>query len=240
MSRVLALIPARGGSKRVPRKNILSLGGLPLIGWSIRSALNSGICSDVLVSTDDPEIAEIARELGASVPSLRPAALATDTAGSVDVALHVLDRYEAEHGQVDAMVLLQPTSPFRSALSIQEAMHLFELHGGTRPVVSVAPVATHPAWSFRLDGEGMSPLLGWDALNGRSQDLEPMWALNGSIYIVPTGRLRRDRAFVTRDVLPFQMSGAVDSIDIDTWLDWRLAESVIQLELVTTPVAKSA
>lgn len=236
MSRVLALIPARGGSKRVPRKNVLKLGGLPLIGWSIQAALNSEVCSDVLVSTDDPEIAEIARELGALVPALRPAALSTDTAGSVDVALHVLNGYEAEHGMVDAVILLQPTSPFRSALAIREAMQLFDSYGGARPVVSVAPVATHPAWSFRLEGEGMAPLLGWDALRGRSQDLEPMWTLNGSIYIVSPTRLRHDLAFVTPDVLPFQMSGVTDNIDIDTWLDWRFAESVIQQELVAAPL----
>lgn len=235
MRRVLALIPARGGSKRVPRKNVLDLGGVPLIGWSISAAHNSGICTDVVVSTDDPEIAEVARELGASVPELRPAALSTDTAGSVDVAVHVLDRYEEEHGMADALVLLQPTSPFRSAVAIQEAMRLFECHDMVRPVVSVAPVSTHPAWSFRLEGEGMSPLLGWEALSGRSQDLEPMWTLNGSIYIVPPGRLRRERAFVTRDVVPFKMSGVTDSVDIDTWLDWRFAESVIEQELVTVP-----
>ncbi|MDQ2147691.1 acylneuraminate cytidylyltransferase family protein [Alcaligenaceae bacterium C4P045] len=235
MSKVLALIPARGGSKRVPRKNVLPLSGLPLIGWSIAAARHSGVCVEVVVSTDDPEIADVAMKLGASVPELRPADLATDTAGSVDVALQALDRYEELNGAVDALLLLQPTSPFRSAVAIRDAVALFESCGRAKPVVSITPVATHPAWTFRLDDNGMTPLLGWKALQGRSQDLEPVWTLNGSIYVISPERLRKDRMFVTRDVVPFPMSSEVDGVDIDTWLDWRFAEAMIAHASIMTP-----
>ncbi|SAI74831.1 N-acylneuraminate cytidylyltransferase [Bordetella ansorpii] len=236
MRNVLALVPARGGSRRVPRKNVLPLGGLPLIGWSIRAALRSGICKEVRVSTDDAEIAEVARSLGASVPTMRPAELATDLAGSVEVALHELALFEAEHGPADGLLLLQPTSPFRGPDAISQAWALFRSHGGTRPVVSVSPAASHPAWTFRMADEGMSPVLGWDALAVRSQDLEAMWTLNGSLYLISPDRLRRDRRFLTQDVLPFPMTAVAEGVDIDTWLDWHFAESVLAMESITPPL----
>src|SRR5438093_3043672 len=111
--RILALITARRGSKRLPAKNVRLLRGVPLITWSIDVVRNIPEICDILVSTDDAATAEIARRAGAAVPWLRPAALATDTASSVDVCLHSLDWYEQAHGAVDGLLLLQPTSPFR-------------------------------------------------------------------------------------------------------------------------------
>lgn len=228
--RLLALIPARGGSKRVPGKNIKNLGGLPLIAWTLRAAHDSGVCGAVVVSTDDEAIAAVAREHGADVPGLRPAELASDTAGSVDVALHALDRYEAAHGPVDGLLLLQPTSPFRTADTIRRGAALFAKTHGRRSVVSVSPAPSHPAWCFRTTPDGMEPFLGWEAINHRSQDLEPAWALNGALYLISPARLREVRRFLTPDTLPLVMDDPREAIDIDTPEDWARAEARLASE----------
>ena len=160
--RVLAIVPARGGSKRLPRKNLLPLGGRPLINWTIDSARNSGICDEVLVSTDDKDIAEIARDAGALVPWLRPADLASDTASSAEVIAHALKWYEKERGNVDVVLLLQPTSPFRSPASIRGAVLTYADQPGPRQhaVVSVSPAGSHPAWTFTCQGEELKPCFG--------------------------------------------------------------------------------
>lgn len=225
--KILALIPARGGSKRLPGKNIKLLGGRPLIAWTIQVAWQSACCTDVLVSTDDTSIAAVSREYGASVPWMRPAYLATDIASSVDVAIHAVDTYESVNGQVDGVLLLQPTSPFRTAESIAIAVSLFEAEGGRVPFVSVSPAGTHPAWCFRLTKAGMCPFLGWRDLSGRSQDLEPAWVLNGSIYIISPERLRTERTFLPIDVKPIVMPEKVEAIDIDDHFDWALAETIL-------------
>jgi CMP-N-acetylneuraminic acid synthetase len=126
--KILALITARGGSKRLPGKNIKLLGSKPLILWSIDVAKNNLDICDILVSTDNPAIAEISREAGAKVPWLRPSELATDNASSVDVALHALDWYEASKGSVDGILLLQPTSPFRTPETVPRGIELFRIN----------------------------------------------------------------------------------------------------------------
>lgn len=226
--KILALIPARGGSKRFPRKNIKLLGGVPLIAWTIRAAKASGVCTDVLVSTDDAEIANVAKANNALILGSRPAELATDTASSVDVALHELAVYEKDHGKVDGLLLLQPTSPFRTADNIREAVDLFNQTGGGRPIVSVSPVASHPAWSFRIiGGNTLDPVMGWDSIKGRAQDLEPIYMLNGAIYIICPLKLRSERKFVTLDVVPYVMSNPKEVIDIDEEIDFEFSEFLI-------------
>lgn len=222
--KILAVITARGGSKRLPGKNIKPLGGKPLIAWSIDAARASACCVDVLVSTDDPAIADVAKAYGASVPWLRPTELATDTTGSVEVMLHAVDWYEAQRSPLDGVLLLQPTSPFRSDDAIARAVDLFKAHQGQRPVVSVSPASTHPAWTFRVSSEGMSPFLGWDSLDKRSQDLEPAWMLNGSIYLMAPDQLRQDKSFLIPTTLPFQMQQAQEALDIDTGTDFEMCE----------------
>ncbi|MFG6415761.1 cytidylyltransferase domain-containing protein [Roseateles sp. DC23W] len=223
--RLLALVPARGGSKRLPRKNVLPLGGRPLIQWSIAAALESGVCADVLVSTDDEEIAATSRAGGAMVPWLRPAELATDTAGSAGVIAHALAWYEQAHGAVDAVLLLQPTSPFRSAAAIRGAVRSYsDQPGPTRhPVVSVSPAASHPAWTFAWQDGELRPSLGWEPLALRSQDLTPAYALNGALYVIPAEDARTGHPIVRPGVLPFVMTDARESLDIDTADDWALA-----------------
>ena len=225
--KILALIPARGGSKRLPGKNIRLLGGRPLIGWTIGAARDSGVCSAIIVSTDDEGIAQVARAQGADVPGLRPAELASDTAGSVEVALHALEQHEKEHGPVDGLLLLQPTSPFRTADTIRAAVQKFIESAGQHPVVSVSPAASHPAWCFRTTEHGMEPFLGWKSLNKRSQDLEPAFVLNGAIYLIAPDRLRKESSFLTADTQPLIMKDPGEQIDIDTLADWEIAESTL-------------
>ena len=138
----LALIPARGGSKRVPRKNVRVLGGRPLITWTIDLARSIGPGIDVIVSTDDLEIAEVSSTAGLTVRTLRPGYLSSDTATSLDVALYELDTYEAAHGKPDGLILLQPTSPFRKVQTVRRGLDLFVQEG--RAVVGLSAARTHP------------------------------------------------------------------------------------------------
>lgn len=226
--RLLAIIPARGGSKRLPRKNVLPLGGKPLIAWTIDAARESDCFVDVLVSTDDAEIAEVARAHGALVPWLRPAEFSTDTARSIDVVLHALEWYERERGLVDGMMLLQPTSPFRSATTIRDAAALFIALGADRPVVGVSPAENHPAWTFTVSGARMYPLCGWESLKLRSQDLPPAYTLNGAIYISTPARLRLTQSFYSEDMSPLVISNFTEVQDIDTEEDWKRAVITIK------------
>lgn len=231
--RLLAIVPARGGSKRLPRKNLLTLGGKPLIAWSLEAAIESGCFVDVMVSTDNSEIAESARAHGALVPWLRPAELASDTARSIDVVLHALDWYEREFGTVNGLMLLQPTSPFRSAATIKKAAASFLDLGADAPVVSVSPAKNHPAWTFSLEGSQMQPFCGWEGLKLRSQDLPPAYTLNGAIYVSTPTRLRDTHSFYAQDMHALVMSDLAESLDIDTAEDWERA-----LRLLLTSVRK--
>lgn len=226
--RLLAIVPARGGSKRLPGKNILPLGGKPLIAWTIGAARESGAFASVLVSTDDETIAEEARRYGADVPWLRPAELASDTASSADVLRHALRWYEDVHGVVDAVVLLQPTSPFRTTESIRSAIAQYLAQSERRPVVSVSPASTHPAWCFCVQGTQLTPFQGWDQLALRSQDLPPAYALNGAIYVFPAEHVRAQGPLLTPQMQAFVMHDADESHDIDTPADWRVAEAIAQ------------
>ncbi len=222
-------MPARGGSKRLPGKNIRLLGHKPLILWSIDVAKDVPEICDILVSTDDPAIAAVCIAAGVLVPWLRPAELASDTASSVDVVLHALDWYESEKGPVDGLLLLQPTSPFRSPTTLEKAIGIFKNESGQHPVVSVCPADTHPAWFFRRAGKGMEPVLGWDAIERRSQELEPAWTLNGSVYLTAPAHLRAMRTFLTPDFRPLIMDKLCESIDIDTACDFERCEAILRM-----------
>jgi CMP-N,N'-diacetyllegionaminic acid synthase len=229
---ILAIIPARGGSRRIPRKNIKILGDRPLISWSIDVAHANRDIADVLVSTDDEEIASVARASGALVPWLRPATLATDTASSVDVCLHAVDWYESCHGKVDGILLLQPTSPFRRLESIARGLALFREHGGS-PVLAVAPAASHPLWCYRLNGLKMQPYLGADGIALRSQDLPPVYSLTGALYLIRPDDLRQHRSFQTKDAIALVIDNPLECVDIDTEWDWQVADALLKQGLVS-------
>ena len=224
--RILALIPARGGSKRLPGKNIRMLGGRPLIAWSIEVAQGVAGIVDVLVSTDDEEIAAIAREYGALVPWLRPAELASDEAGSAGVCVHALDWYESQFGKIDGLLLLQPTSPFRGRTIVEQGLEFYQ-SSGFRRVVSFSPASSHPMWCVRIEDGKITPFVTGGGFGVRSQDLPTAYAVNGALYLVSPSTLREKRAFVGSDVVPLIMESPVASIDIDTELDWLCAEAIL-------------
>ena len=224
--RILALVVARGGSKRVPGKNLRTLGGRPLVQWTIDTARAvPGLC-DVLLSTDDAAIADVGRAAGALVPWLRPAALATDSATAVDVAEHALDWYEGARGTVDGLLLLQPTSPFRTVDTVRRGIAAFSEHGG-RPVVAVAPAFDHPLWTFRIVDDALVPFVDGGGLQLRSQDLPPAYVVSGALYLIAPADLRARRSFHGAEVVPLRVDDPVERLDIDTPGDWALAESVV-------------
>ena len=227
MSDLLAIIPARGGSKRIPGKNTRELGGLPLIGHTLRTAHAAGCFARILVSTDDPAIADIARAHGGEVPWLRSAAHADDTSNVVDAVLEVLDCIDSDGDPLpDAIMLLQPTSPFRSVDSILRAVRLFDEAGG-ESIVSVSPARSHPWWCKRLSsgGELVSFVSGIDD-NLRSQDLPPAYVLNGLVYLSSVDNLRARGTFHSAHTRALVIESPEESLDIDTPFDWLVAETV--------------
>jgi N-acylneuraminate cytidylyltransferase len=222
--RILALIAARGGSKRLPGKNIRILGEKPLIVWSIDVAKDIPEICDILVSTDDAAIATVCTEAGAIVPWLRPAELATDTASSVDVALHALDCYETEKGVVDGILLLQPTSPFRTKETILKGIELF-IKNGQEPVLGVSPTQAHPMWTLKMDGDYVVPFFKEHGLGMRSQDLPAAYVVNGSLYLISPAELRSNRSFVGAKTIPLITESTKEALDIDTEWDWLVAEA---------------
>lgn len=225
--RILALITARGGSKRLPGKNIRVLGGKPLIVWSIDVAKNIPEICDILVSTDSPAIAAVCSEAGAFVPWLRPADLATDTASSIDVALHALDWYEAEKGAVDGVLLLQPTSPFRTKNTVLNGIELFGKNG-QQPVLGVSPTHAHPMWTLKMEDGYLVPFMQEHGFGTRSQDLPPAYVVNGCFYLISSAELRACRSFVGKKTIPLLIESPQEALDIDTEWDFNVAEAILK------------
>ncbi|HKQ13576.1 MAG TPA: acylneuraminate cytidylyltransferase family protein [Steroidobacteraceae bacterium] len=223
---MLALIPARAGSKRLPGKNKRLLGGKPLIAWSLEVARDTTEICDVLVSTDDPEIAQIAQQAGALVPWLRPPSLATDTATSVDVAAHALEWYRSsKSAELDGLLLLQPTSPFRRRETVRRGLELFA-RNADRAVVGVSSAHPHPQWCFRIEHGVLKPYVDASGLQARSQDLPAAYAVNGALYLIAPELLFRERTFVPEGTLPLVLDDPMEAVDIDTQFDWEVAEAV--------------
>ncbi len=216
---------------------MLDLGGVPLVGWTLSHALGRGGLAAVLVSTDDQRVVEYAQGCGALVPWLRPPELASDTASSVDVAIHALQWFESNHWVPDAVVLLQPTSPFRNAESIQRAMTM--LGSGNRDaVVAVTPVRGHPAWGLvdvggRILRVGLTERQLEEPSAGR-----PLLEPNGSLYLIRRDALLDRRSFIADGDIPMVVESPVEALDIDTSWDWFIAESVVRANLVSQPDRK--
>jgi CMP-N,N'-diacetyllegionaminic acid synthase len=205
------------------------LGAKPLILWSVEVVKGVGEICDILVSTDDSTIAEVSRNAGALVPWLRPAYLATDTASSIDVCLHALDWYEGENGKLDGLLLLQPTSPFRSRDSVLRGIELFRT-GKLRPVLGVSPAASHPMWCFQIQGTNLHPFIEGADFTVRSQDLCPAFVINGGFYLIAPEDIRRQRSFISGDAIPLVIEDPRENIDIDTEWDWKMAEVVLAMK----------
>jgi len=226
---VLALIPARGGSKGLARKNIRSLAGRPLIAWTIEAAQCARGLERIVVSTDDSEIAEVARACGADVPFLRPAELAADDSALIPVLLHALDWLERHRRfRPQYVVLLQPTSPLRSASDIDSAIEL-AFDKDAHSVVSVCPAKCHPYWAKRVADDGRLEHLLPDAekyLSRQRQALVPAYRPNGALYLVRHDVLREQRTFYTNRSYAYVMPEE-RSLDIDTAWDFHLAQLIL-------------
>lgn len=224
----IAIIPARGGSKRLPRKNVLDLGGKPLIAWTIEAVRICPKINEVMVTTDDKEIADVARKYGANVPFIRPAALANDTASSFEAIKHTLEHYKHKlEKEFDFVVLLQPTSPLRNVESIMGAIELLEKKNADA-VISVCEVDHSPLWTNTLPRDlSLDNFLRNDVKNMRSQDLPLYYRLNGAIYICRTERLLAEKTFfISSNSFAYVMKKE-ESIDIDDLYDLKMAKSVL-------------
>ena len=225
--KILVLITARGGSKRLPGKNIRRLGDKPLVVWSIDVAKGISDICDIIVSTDDVAIAKVCSEAGASVPWIRPKELSSDTSSSVDVALHALDWYEACNGKVDGLLLLQPTSPFRSKNNVLRGIKLFH-HSKFNPVIGVSLVRDHPMWTMKKKGDYLVPFISEHGFGKRSQDLPSAFIVNGSFYLISPEDLRKNHSFIGVNTVPLVIESPKEALDIDTEWDFKVAEYFIK------------
>lgn len=223
----LYIIPARGGSKGIPHKNIKPLAGIPLIGYSITAAKEASRRSGgyILLSSDDPEIIDCARGLGIDVHYRRPAALGADNTGSREVILDAMEWADREGIAYDCVVLLQPTSPLRTVQDVMAAEDMY--NPDLDMVVSVAPTGANPYYNiFEVGADGFIHVSKGDGLYTRRQDCPEVYEQNGAVYVINPDSLRSMPLGAFPRRLPFVMP-AERSIDLDTPADWAVAESII-------------
>ncbi|MCZ7401013.1 MAG: acylneuraminate cytidylyltransferase family protein [Candidatus Methanoperedens sp.] len=226
--KVIAVIPARGGSKGVPRKNIKLLAGKPLIAYTIETALQSKSLDRVIVSTDDEEIAKIARQYGAEVPFMRPKELAGDTVPDLPVFKHALNNLEKSEGyRADLMVNLRPTAPLRTVDDIYNGVNKL-INTNADSVRSVCKVEHHPYWMLKVEGDRAFPLIeGEEEKYPRRQDLPPIYRLNGAVDVSRRDNIIEKNTLYGKDMRVIIMDQA-RSIDIDTEIDFTIAEMIIK------------
>lgn len=227
--KILGVIPARGGSKGVPGKNIKFLGGKPLLAYSYEAAKNSRKLDDCILSTDDEEIAEVGKSLGLSVPFLRPSELATDSAPTLLSLVHALEYFRNRGVQYDAICLLQPTSPFRPVNLIDVAIDKF-LSTGADSLVTVLPVPDHynPHWVFEPNQGGFLKIAtGENNLISRRQDLPPAYIRDGSIYLIRTEIILLGSLY--GNSISYLTNDPEYYVNIDTPEDWKKAEQWISV-----------
>lgn len=226
--RVLAIIPARGGSKGLPRKNILELRGIPLIVWSIKASLNSPYITQTVVSTDDDEISNIAKNNGASVIR-RPKELSDDMATSVSVTRHAIELLKANNEVFDIIILLQPTSPLRTSKHIDSAYEGF-MNSDATSLISVVEIDNKYLKSFikAPQGDYIEGISNSQYAFMRRQDLPLTYLSNGAIYIATMSELLKNNSFYTEKTLEYLMD-EFSSIDIDSREDLAKAETILKL-----------
>ena len=223
--KTLAIIPARGGSKGLPGKNIRMLAGKPLIAWTIEAAMASPSIHHTIVSTDDYAIAEVSKAYGADVPFMRPAHLATDTATSIDVVLHALEQCPG----YTHVALLQPTSPLRTSQHIEAAFQLMQ-NRSADGCIAMTKAEESPYWMFTKSGDGTIKKLIDLPTATRRQDLPTTFLPNGAIYIARTDNIAAKKSFVGADTVGYEMDAA-SSVDIDTADDFAVAnETVLKMQ----------
>ena len=221
---ILAIIPARGGSKRIPRKNIKEFCGKPIVEYSIQAALKAGIFEEVMVSTDDEIIAEIAKKAGASVPFYRGSEASSDFATTADVLLEVLDRYLELGKNFDEVCCIYPTAPFVTASKLRTGYELLQQGESVMPVVKYS----YPIQRSIHIKDDLVYLYWPEHVNTRSQDLEDMYHDCGQFYFLKVDALRKTKALFTEKTVPYVMSD-LEVQDIDHLEDWKIAEIKYQL-----------
>lgn len=220
---ILGLIPARGGSKGIVNKNIKSLNGKPLIYWTIEAAKQSKFINQIIVSTDDKDIASIAKKFGADVPFLRPQCISGDDTPNIEPALHALNNIKG----FDWLLLLQPTSPLRSHKDIDGIIE-FCMSRRALSAVSISEVTKHPYWMFnKEDDYRLNPYIKNKLTFTRRQDLPEIYNLNGALYLAETNWLKKNKSFIDENTIGYQMP--LDrSVDIDTEIDLKFAEYLLK------------
>lgn len=224
---VVALIPARGGSKGIKRKNIKQLNGKPLIAYTIEQAKRSKNVDRVIVSTDDDEIARISVKYGAEVPFMRPKELAKDDTPGIDPVIHCIKwLIENEKYSFEYICLLQCTSPFRNFKQIDEAItKLYNFNADS--IVSICESEVTPYWMKKVDNDRISDFLTDNKFYARRQDIPKVYRLNGAIYISKVGNILKNRTWYTNNTLGYIMD-RISSIDIDDIIDFKFAEFLMK------------
>jgi CMP-N,N'-diacetyllegionaminic acid synthase len=226
---VLAIIPARGGSKGVPRKNIRELAGKPLIAWTIEAAKQSAYIDRLIVSTDDWEIAEVAKRYGCEVPFLRPRELAKDDTPGIAPILHALETLPS----YDLVVLLQPTSPLRTTADIDGCIEKC-VSKQANACVSVTVADKTPYWMYLLSSsDTLEPVIPGGQTVLRRQDAAPVYVLNGAVYVACADWLVQSKSFLEKETIGYVMP-VERSIDIDNELDFYLAETIMNYSAMTS------
>lgn len=221
---ILAIIPARAGSKGLPGKNIKSLCGKPLIAWTIEAAIKSKYIDKVIVSTDSENIANISKKYGAKVPFLRPDCLATDDSKSINVIKHAISFFKDEY---EVIIYLQPTSPLRTSDDIDDAIAELNIND-TKAIISVCEVEHPVQWTGRLpDNLCMKNFIKNKYRNKNRQELERFYRLNGAIYISDIEYFKNQSSFLGNQTYAYKMSQE-KSIDIDSIVDFKLAEILLR------------
>lgn len=225
----LVIIPARGGSKGVPGKNIKLLGEKPLIVYTIEAARTVFSDDLICVSTDDKEIKEVVERLGLKVPFLRPKELATDNAGSYEVLLHALEQYERKGYKPDTIILLQATSPFRTGEQLMQALNLYKKNTECEMLVAVKETASNPYYvHFEENDEGFLKKLLQSSFT-RRQDCPKVYEINGAIYIIKVEVLKQKKMNEFTKIIKFEMDEQT-SHDIDSLFDWKFADFIVKQE----------
>ncbi len=231
----LAVIPARGGSKRIPRKNIKMLQGKPMIAYTIEAALQSGVFEKVIVSTDDAEIAEISRAFGAEVPFVREASLADDHTPASLVTLNALEKLDPDSTKYKYISQLMPNCPLRDAADIQKSFEQFRNNDADTQLSINRFGWLNPWWAFKMAENNdstrqnaLDPLFP-EAFKTRSQDLDTLYALTGALWWAKTDVLRREKTFHTSSRTGFELSWQ-HALDIDDEDDWKMAEVLMAMQ----------
>ncbi len=225
---ILAIIPARGGSKGIPGKNIKKLAGRPLIDWTIKEAQKSKYIDRLVISTDSTDIAKVGKNLGVEIPFLRPSKYAKDNSTGTDVILNALDWFKKKDKTYDYFILLQPTSPFRKVEHIDNALEMIISNFNIDSLVSIQQVDQHPYWMKTLNESGYIEQFSKKSnVYANRQSLPKYYINNGSIYICKWDIFINDKSFYKCKCYPFIMDKK-HSIDLDTMDDWKYAEYLLK------------